>query len=695
MFEEAPLYELLLVRKGEEPVRLTSADANTFTVEQLAMENGEGLTLTYGGHGAHDVSVFCRVMVEADAPLTKWWISIKNNTPYGIRAIRYPILLAPLILGDSPKDDCFVDPGGLALGGEITRQPTTGTSYTYTGEVAPLDRRLQYPGPASLQVQAYYDDAAGLYMATYDAGGNVKHFGVKKLRDALDVSIEHNYDEQPGLSFELPYGTVLGVFHGDWYCAADLYKGWASKQHWCAKKTSERADIPDWLKEPRPTLQYECRGDMQRCRGAIVNYPPSDYPFGKFWPAMKVIPLTEKYSSLFDSPVVVWYNGWEKHGNPSGPVDSLPPHEGAESLRGAMAELTRQGCIPYMAVWGNHWIYKRRGAGYDGAARFEREGASLCCVNERGEMPTSGTAEFTYATLCNGSERAQQLLADYASQIMDLGSIALEIDHQAWPSECHSDQHDHPPGFGPWMGQKTTEFLRKMRAVTKRKHAAGAMSFEGTSEIWIQEMDFMLDRPYIPGNLPLFAYIYHEYIPMLGGDGPYGITHPEEQLIQHATNFAYGHMSFIMVGINDYDFGVNPDFPIFTLLRNTCHAGRTYAREYIVFGEMHRPTRLKTASIWAAPWRTWNQPDPPLTIEVPKVMHSVWKGKNGKLGYVLVNWTGADEEVTVELLGKEGSVAIVTRDGRKPLPPGTAAAGEVSAAVPARCVLLIEQEGVA
>jgi Domain of unknown function (DUF6259) len=130
-------------------------------------------------------------------------------------------------------------------------------------------------------------------MATHDAAINVKHFGLKRCDDFLDLSVEHNYDERPGLSFELPYETVLGVFHGDWYAAADFYRDWAAKQYWCVKKKAERHDVPAWLNEPRPTLEYECRGDMQRCRG-VVNYPPSDYPFGKFWPAKKVVPLSQK-----------------------------------------------------------------------------------------------------------------------------------------------------------------------------------------------------------------------------------------------------------------------------------------------------------------------------------------------------------------------------------------------------------------
>jgi len=689
-----PLYRLRLVQKGKDPVELSSLDAESLRVERLSVGTGETLTLTYGRHRSLDLTIVCTVAIEDDSPLSKWGFSVKNNTSYGIRAIHYPVVQAPLVLGDSSKDDCFICPGGTAGGGEIIQEPKLSKRYSFMGEVIPLDRRQQYPGPASLQLQAYYDGTAGLYMATHDAGINVKHFGLKQLKDGLDVSIEHNYDERPALSFDLPYETVLGVFHGDWYAAADLYKEWATKQHWCAKKVADRDDLPPWLIEPRPVLEYECRGDYYRCQGWLT-YPGSDYPNGRFWPAKKVVSLSKKYVSLFGSPAVVWYNGWEKVGNPSGPVDSLPPLEGAESLKAAMDEVSKDGNIPYMAVWGNHWIYKRSGAGYDGWERFEREGAHLAALDEHGEIPKFGGAEFTWVPLCQGDEKTQQLFVDYFGEVINLGAVALEFDLQAWPSNCYSDQHGHPPGFGPWMGQRTTAFLRKIRQSAKLRNSAATLSIEGTAEPWIQDLDFMLDRPYFPGNIPLFAYIYHEYIPLMGGDGRYGVSTPEGQLIQQAANFAFGHLKFVMVGLNDYDFEVNPNYPIFELLRNMCQADRGFARDYLVLGQMLKPTQLQCATVKvdaSAPRikPLENLPDPP-KVEVPRVMHSVWLSPDKKIGYVLVNWSGEAEHVKLNLIRKTGQVRIIAATQQSSVSEQQVRTGEITATVPARSVVLVEQ----
>ena len=80
---------------------------------------------------------------------------MQNNTPHAIRALLYPVVRATAVLGDSADDDVFVS--GM-MGGHMIRKP--GESFArYPG----MDVfRLQHPGLMSLQLQAFYDDTAGL-----------------------------------------------------------------------------------------------------------------------------------------------------------------------------------------------------------------------------------------------------------------------------------------------------------------------------------------------------------------------------------------------------------------------------------------------------------------------------------------------------------------------------------------------------
>jgi hypothetical protein len=429
----------------------------------------------------------------------------------------------------------------------------------------------------------------------------------------------------------------------------------------------------------------------------MVGWPPADYPLGKFWPAKKVIPLTREYVSIFGTPVIAWYEGFEKIGNTCGPVDIFPPLEGEESLKAAMGTLSREGYYPFLAVWGMDWCYKRSMAGYDGWARFEKEGRPLAVLNDRGEVTrhTFGNMYKLYVSACVGSADSQRVFTNWFSKLMDLGGVVLEFDHQhgGYARVCYSDQHGHPPGYGPWMHHKMQEFLRGVRQMARERNRESALSNEGPCETWIQELDLMLNRPYGLGNIPLFSYVYHEYMPLLGGDGINGLSHPEVELMKHAANSLDGDLSFVMIGLPDYDFDVNPDYPIFTLLRNIFQAQRTYARPYLALGRMLKPVELQTSKVkvdvWLAPGK--ETVDPP-TVDVPAVMSSVWRSPEGKTGYVLVNWTGGPESIAMGLVKKEGTAFLVTAGERKPVAEEAVKSGRITAVVPARSVMLLEQE---
>src|SRR5438477_6325917 len=57
------------------------------------------------------------------------------------------------------------------------------------------------------------------------------------------------------------------------------------------------------------------------------------------------ISLTREYASIFGAPAMVWYNGWEKIGDPCGPVDIFPPREREESFKETMGILNREGLL--------------------------------------------------------------------------------------------------------------------------------------------------------------------------------------------------------------------------------------------------------------------------------------------------------------------------------------------------------------
>jgi len=240
------------------------------------------------------------------------------------------------------------------------------------------------------------------------------------------------------------------------------------------------------------------------------------------------------------------------------------------------------------------------------------------------------------------------------------------------------------------MVEKTRDFVRAVRSSAKRRNPEAAYSIEGPCEFWIQEMDFFLDRPYHYDEKtrihPLFEYIYHEYATCYSGDGIINVLHPAASLMLHAKVFVLGLRNTVAYGEEEYNFEVDPDYPILTLLRNLCQAQRGFARDYVVFGQMQRPTDLEVGHVQADGFR-----GEPWEVMIPKVYHGVWKGPDGKVGTVLANWTEEAQEVSVGLSDVEGPVAIVTESQRAAVSPQEICDDRVSVKVPALGVLLLEQ----
>ena len=655
MAQPGPLYRILLSTKEE----LTSLDARQVRIER----HDDGVTLRFERHKDLDLTVVCRMRL--DGALSRWRISITNHTSRGIRAVRYPVVLATPVLGASDQDDEFISgswgclrrlrPAAVAPVEKVEFRCESGRNNWLP---------QHYPGTMAVQMMAFYDRAAGLYIATEDSAGYIKHFGFGRLKDALDLSVEHDYDTAPGRPFELPYDTVLGLFHGDWHDAADIYKDWARRQPWCAKRLTGRDDLPAWLTEPRPWLAVISRGNYQRLPG-LLNQPPAEYPIAKFWPARKVVPLMRRYANALGTPVLTWMEGWEKIGSPGGPAEIFPPLEGEASYKAAMSLLTRDGNPPIMYLAGFHWTYKRPTTGYDDWPRFEREGRPMAVIDDHGKLLVSdmehrvfGDGQKYFVTLCGADRRTQDLFLRNFLKLADLGAVGFQLDQQlgfhAVP--CYSAAHGHPPGYGPWMTAATHEFIRKTARALRERTPRAAFGSEGWCEQWIQDQAFALYRPYGDPDVPLFDYLYHEYALSYGGDLEIGVAHPEAPAMKHARIFVLGLQNFVGIGQEEYDLDVDPSYGVLVLLKNIARAQRTIARDYVVFGEMLKPAGLKVASTRVDLYRR------PGTSDMPRVFHNTWRAPGGRVAHVLANWTAAPEQVTLTWKGVSRTLTVPARD---------------------------------
>ena len=128
-------------------------------------------------------------------------------------------------------------------------------------------------------------------------------------------------------------------------------------------------------------------------------------------------------------------------------------------------------------------------------------------------------------------------------------------------------------------------------------------------------------------------------------------------------------------------------------MRNLTQAQWTYARNYVVFGQMLRPAELKTPKVKVDVLLPEGKevPDPP-TVDVPVVMTSTWRSPEGKTGYLFVNWTGEPQSVEMGLRNNEGPAFLVTATERRQIAGEAVNSGHITLTVPGRGLVLVEQE---
>ena len=411
--------------------------------------------------------------------------------------------------------------------------------------------------------------------------------------------------------------------------------------------------------------------------------------------------MMRDYSTIFGTPVVTWMEGWEYIGAPGGPVDIFPPLEGAESFSSAMAALTEDDNLPSGYLAGLHWTYKRPQVGYEDVERFEREGKALATVNPHGEIDHHRFVndQKHFVNLCVGTAATRELYLGNFARLMDLDLIALQLDQQLglYTQACYSEQHGHQPGFGPWMYEEMLAFIRQVRSRAKARDERATFSYEMPCEIWIQEVDLHMHRPYEMrplgvSTVPLFDYLYHAYALSYGGDTYMGLAHPEVDLIKHAYVAAYGVQNLIGIGQPEWDYEVNPAYPTLKLMRSIVQAQRTFARDFLVFGDMQRPTAASCATLAVDYYKhaQWTDASQDLgKLEVPTCVHSVWRAQSGAIGHILVNWTGQPQDVRLELVDEHASPYVL--DGETTLALDREVGRALLRVGPRQLVLVLEQ----
>lgn len=667
------LFRLTLVETFEGAVlpgelRLTPETAEKVELEQV----GETLQITFLRLDGLEIDVVATVSLKDKEAF--WGLKVLNRTAFAVRQVEYPWFQFRTPLGDAPETERILLPkmDGILLGNP--------SIYPWQKNVDGVqEERYWYPGegkqhPLNLAVQlvAYYDEEGGILLYTADTDGHPKRFGpILRDEDRIDLSPVHLRPELGGLDFSLEYPVVTRFFKGDWQDAALAYREWAKTAPWCEKTVAQREEIPRWIKEGAFFFNFRLR--YQKGGEEFLDRVPA---------------YVRSWQEKLNLPMVAMMCGWEKIGEWAGP-DYFPPYGGDERFKKMCDQLIRDGNRPFtFGLSGIKLLVRRHqpkagpqphlAIDYDARKKFREEWVHSAALDPNGvPYMDSNLDEWdgVHAYACPATAQAMdQLCGASLKMLRDYGVTVQQADQVLGGGTpcCYSKEHGHPPGWGNWQVKAVQKIYDETRSRCKALNPDFALSEEWISEPFIQHLDLYHARNYDKpqGGLeavPLFSFLYHEYIPCYGGDWTPFLPSNKTGVHFHGWNFVCGNLPAGSPLVMLKEFENHPledaDPKIMEMAVHACAAFRKNTR-FLVEGKILPSSQLSVPKLrmmidgldFGCPRRE---------IEIPVVLHMFWEAPDGKRACALANISDEIQNVSlpVDLYAAGVSTLSVERNG--------------------------------
>ena len=668
--QRRPLFRILLTRwrKGDAD-EITSDEFARLTMKIVAADT---LGMAFSEGPEPGMSITATITAGKDG-LVHFGLAVKNPTDQAVASIQYPCFVSPAALGGDAGDDRLLFPQRL----------TDGIVVNAPGR---LNRRLNglYPGSAAVQMMALYDSLSGLMLATQDSQGHCKKFEVEMAANRfVEIKVNHLRPEVPGDGV-IPYTTVMGVFSGDWHDAADLYKRWARQQPWCARKLTQREDIPAFLKEGSA--------------GIIFNLSNPEGYNGSMGPDLERLPeITEVYRKRAGVPhmIVVPY-GWENRGTWAG-INYFPARPSDDAWRKANAALRAQGDRSALLTSGPWWVVRRPltnfGPAFDDTHQFERQKAMVIhnadgtpwLVDNTHLAGHSAKWRGVSAKLCHGSAEARKVMFDIFLRTAEMGATLISFDQETGGGQsvpCYAVNHGHPPGYGAWMWSDFQELCKDIRAEGSKINPEIGLLVENCGEMIIQVMATYWSRQFGvldhgssgEGPIGLFSYLYHEYVTAIGaamvqGQGPRNAKiSPGLRCQALAHNVTRGLIPCPKASQVPLKAKDNWTKEVSAAYFAYCRIFASFP-EYLILGETLHPPKVncETREEWFIPKKKGaakkdEKPDKHKTRPLPVVVSGRFKAPDGTRGSVIVNTTPQQQRADIIDPGRGRSAKLYRVD---------------------------------
>ncbi len=374
-------------------------------------------------------------------------------------------------------------------------------------EYPSLGKYAIFPNMISSQFLAYTSSGAGIYLGMHDKERTTKHIDFRTVGESICLQMRAFCDTGYGENYEMPFDSVLEIFSGDWHDGAEIYRNWFYENlPEGLQKIADCPDLPQWYGQSPLVVAYPVRG-----RFDTDKMDPNCY-----YPYENALPWLRELAQKTDSPVMPLLMHWEGSA-PWAPPYVWPPYGGEEAFQSFLEKAHKENMYVGLYCSGMGWTQQSNLiASYNKEQEFaERNLASIMCADTDGSLKSEICRDQRIGyDMCPACEETRQILTDALAPVTASGIDYLQVldqNHGGCSYFCYSDSHGHNPAPGKWQAEHTNRLLE---GIKKEGILIGCES--AAAEPFLNNLKFSDNRyeltHYIGYSVPLYSYLYHEYV---------------------------------------------------------------------------------------------------------------------------------------------------------------------------------------
>ncbi|MGN0843813.1 MAG: DUF6259 domain-containing protein [Kiritimatiellia bacterium] len=364
-----------------------------------------------------------------------------------------------------------------------------------------------FPNMVSSQFIGFLHNGIGIYMGMHDPERTVKQIDFKCENDSLHLLLRTFCDVDFAQDYKMPFDLVVRFFEGDCFDCAEIYRKWFYRHLPEGLHKIAGEPLPEWYAESPIVVTYPVRGkhDIDE-----ITPNPALYPYSN------ALPILSEISNATGAAVMALLMHWEGSA-PWAPPYVWPPFGGEACFEAFVEESHRKGFLVGVYCSGLGWTQKSKLMDYSRTEEFEKKHLKdIMCTDTDGTMRSvTCTYQREGYDMCPSSKRCRELLVSEYNKIVASGIDYIQVldqNHGGNAYFCYNRRHGHTPAPGKWQISAVNNMLS---GINGRDHVLLGCE-TAAAEPFLATLKFSDNRWNLNGHIgksiPLYAYLYHEFV---------------------------------------------------------------------------------------------------------------------------------------------------------------------------------------